>query len=173
MNTSTIITGIVIVLLLGFIFVVLPNENNESALTETASVSFSTSASVLNSQETYFDFGTISMSDGIMSHIFEVHNEGKEPVIIKKIYTSCMCTTALITNYAGKQYGEFGMPGHGGPPQTNIEVKPGESISVEAKFDPAAHGPSGVGFAERSIYLETNSQESPMVELSFSALVVR
>ncbi len=173
MNTSTIITGIVIVLLLGFIFVALPNENNESAPTETASVSFSTSASVLNSQETYFDFGTISMSDGIVSHIFEVHNEGKEPVIIKKIYTSCMCTTALITNDAGKQYGKFGMPGHGGPSQANIEVKPGESISVEAKFDPAAHGPSGVGFAERSIYLETNSQESPMVELSFSALVVR
>ena len=173
MNTSTIVTGIVIVLLLGFIFVALPNKNNEGALTETALISFSTSASVLNSQETYFDFGSISMSDGIVSHIFEVRNEGKESVIIKKIYTSCMCTTVLITNDAGKQYGEFGMPGHGGPSQTNIEVKSSESIFVQAKFDPTAHGPSGVGFAERSIYLETNSQESPMVELKFTALVTR
>jgi len=64
------------------------------------------------------------------------------------------------------------MPGHAGPSKTNITVKPGESVVVETIFDPAAHGPSGVGLAERSVYLESNSQKSPKLELKFSAVVI-
>lgn len=130
------------------------------------------SAGVLTAIENSFDFDTLSMKDGEASHQFELQNSGMEPVMIEKVYTSCMCTTAFITDGSGKQYGEFGMSGHG-LSSTKIEINPGESAVVEAVFDPNAHGPSGVGLAERSIYIETNSASSPMLELSFRAMVTR
>lgn len=130
------------------------------------------SASVLTAIENSFDFNTISMKDGNVSRQFEVRNDGEEPLIIEKVYTSCMCTTAYIINNSGKKYGAFGMPGHA-LSKTNIEIGPGESAVVEAIFDPKAHGPSGVGLAQRSIYLETNSAKSPKLELSFQAMVTK
>lgn len=133
------------------------------------------SAGVIAALENNFDFDTISMSAGKVSHRFEIQNNGAEPVRIEKVFTSCMCTTAFIADSAGNRYGEFGMPGHGhsSSPKTNIEVKPGETVFVDAVFDPAAHGPSGVGLAERSVYLETNSRQSPKIELLFRATVTR
>ncbi len=130
------------------------------------------SASALTAEEIRFDFGAISMANGNVSHNFTLKNEGPESVIIEKVYTSCMCTTALITDSSGGKYGEFGMPGHANS-KTNVEVLPGETVTVEAIFDPAAHGPSGVGLAQRSIYLETNSVASPKLELFFQAMVSR
>lgn len=139
--------------------------------TPTASVA-TNGASVLAATEDFFDFGTINMRDGKVSRVFIVQNDGAGTMVIQSAYTSCMCTEAYITDAAGKQHGPFGMPGHTSP-RTNITVAAGESVSVEAVFDPAAHGPSGVGLAERSIYLETNSAEKPRVELKFRAVVVR
>ena len=46
-------------------------------------------------------------------------------------------------------------------------------MMLEAVFDPAAHGPSGVGLAQRYVYLETNSAKSPKLEISFQAMVTR
>ena len=129
------------------------------------------SASVLAAYEGNFDFGTIAMNDGVVKHQFEVKNEGTEPVTIGKVYTSCMCTTASIIDARGEQYGAFGMPGHSVSSLADVTVNPGESITVETVFDPAAHGPSGVGLAQRSVYLETNSQTSPKIELTFRAMV--
>ena len=142
------------------------NEKNE------LSNSAKYSANVLVSQENSFDFGTISMKNGKVSHIFEIQNKENEPVIIEKVYTSCMCTIAYISTADGKKYGGFGMPGHTSA-NTKIEVKPGEKTSVEVVFDPAAHGPSGVGLAQRSVYLETNSAKSPKLEFAFQAMVTR
>lgn len=137
----------------------------------TASIS-TNGASVLAATEDFFDFGTIKMRDGKVSRVFTVRNDGKEPMTIQSVYTSCMCTEALVTDSFGKEYGPFGMPGHTSP-RTNIAVGAGKSVNVEAVFDPAAHGPSGVGLAERTIYLETNSAEKPRIELKFKAVVTR
>lgn len=139
--------------------------------TPTASVG-TNGASVLASSDVFFDFGTISMRKGKVSRIFPVRNESAEPMLIQSVYTSCMCTEAFLTDPRGEEHGPFGMPGHTSP-RTNITVGVGETVNVEAVFDPAAHGPSGVGLAERSIYLETNSAEKPRVELKFRAVVVR
>lgn len=129
-------------------------------------------ASVLAATEDFFDFGTIKMRDGKVSRVFTVRNDSAEQMTIQSVYTSCMCTEALVTDALGKEHGPFGMPGHTSP-RTKIEVGAGESVSVKAIFDPAAHGPSGVGLAERSIYLETSSAEKPRVELKFKAVVTR
>ena len=131
------------------------------------------SASSLSAAESMFDFGTVPMKDGKISHKFEVSNNGAEAITIQKVYTSCMCTEAFIVDASGKQYGAFGMQGHVGASSASVSVDPGSSITVEAVFDPAAHGPSGVGLVQRSIYLETNSLSSPKLELSFKATVTR
>lgn len=131
------------------------------------------SASLLEAIENNFDFSKVVMGDGKVSHKFELQNKGTEPVKIKKVYTSCMCTQAVIIDSQGNKRGVFGMPGHGLPSRAKVEVGPGETVYVEAIFDPAAHGPSGVGLVQRSIYLETDSAKAPKVELKFTALVVR
>jgi len=120
----------------------------------------------------YYDFGTINMKNGLVRQVYKLTNLGQQPIIISKAYTSCMCTKANIISQNGKTSGPFGMPGHGGAvARANVTIQPGEGFSVEAVFDPAAHGPSGIGLANRMIYLETNSEVSPKVELKFSANV--
>ena len=129
------------------------------------------SSSVLAATENSFDFGTISISGGNVSHEFVVINDGTNPVVVEKVYTTCGCTTAILTDASNKEYGPFGMQGHGTSPDTRAEIGPGESLTVRAIFDPAAHGPSGVGLAQRSVYIETNSAKSPKLEFSFQASV--
>lgn len=120
-----------------------------------------------------FDFGEVSMANGNVSYKAKLKNSGSEPVVINKVYTSCMCTTATI-DIKGKKSGPFGMPGHTlASSKSYLEVPAGEMAEVEVLFDPTAHGPSGVGLAQRSIYLETNSAKSPQVELQFTAIVVK
>jgi len=167
-NKNLILWGAVLILFLGIVMLVVANVGDGSSNPTTYS------ASSLVASENSFDFNTILMGDGIVSHEFEVVNIGDEPIEIGKVYTSCACTTAYIIDGSGKKYGKFGMPGHSGlRAVANAEVQPGESIIVEAVYDPAFHGPSGVGLAERSIYIETNSAKSPKLELKFQATVTR
>jgi len=125
---------------------------------------------VLSASVSDFDFGSIPMSGGAVSYPFNLTNSSGSPVVINKVYTSCMCTTASVSVGSASPLGPFGMPGHTSS-TAGLTVPPGESVTVTAVFDPAAHGPAGVGLAERYIYLETNSASNPKVELRFRALV--
>ncbi len=126
------------------------------------------SESPLASIITSFDFGRISMAKGDVSKTFLLKNESKLPIIVKKVYTSCMCTSAIMKT-AVKKFGPFGMPSHGLAPSLNIPLAPGEEFQVEAIFNPAAHGPSGIGPIERSVIIESDGFTSK--ELVIKALV--
>lgn len=158
------------VILGGIIFLLNSDRNNKN---DNQIKSTTYSASTLTAPEDSFDFKTILMKDGNVSHQFKIDNQGTEPIVIEKIYTSCMCTNATVIDMLGKKLGTFGMQGHGQSSTIKIEVGAGEFITIEAVFDPAAHGPSGVGLIDRSVYLETNSAKSPKLELSFRAMVIR
>lgn len=134
----------------GIIWLSKPNSQN----TNLASVSSNTQR-VLESEESLFDFGKISMAAGKVSHIFQIRNSSSDPVLITKLYTSCMCTTATLI-LEGERRGPFGMPGHSIIPQINKTLAPGADANIEVMFDPAAHGPAGVGQVERVVYVETN-----------------
>ena len=112
-----------------------------------------------------FDFGSISMKEGNVSHEFVVKNTGAQAVSISRVYTSCMCTTAKI-RIGEYQSGFFGMAGHGYIPKLNKVVEPGEEAVVEVVFDPAAHGPPGVGRVERAVYLEGKDGEKTTLEIT-------
>lgn len=125
---------------------------------------------VLSIEENYFDFSTISMADGKVTHDFEIRNDSKESVVIGKVFTSCMCTTATVITNTGKKYGIFGMHEKAG---SNIEIESGDFAIVAVTFDPAAHGPSAVGRVKRVVYLDTNSQERPKLQVSIQANVIK
>ena len=119
-------------------------------------------------EESSYDFGTISMVNGNVEKSFVIRNGGTEPLEIKKMYTSCMCTTAFYEAEGQKALGPFGMPGHGFVPPVGKTLAPGASATVRIVFDPAAHGPSGVGRISRVVTIDTNGGSS---DLSFSAMV--
>lgn len=142
--------------------------DSQSGRATQANISNSINA-VLSSDENSFNFGNVSMAAGNVSHNFKIKNTGSEALAITKIYTSCMCTSAaLIKN--GKNIGPFGMLGHGFIPGLNETLQPGEEVEVRAIFDPAAHGPAGLGKVYRVVTLE-NSGRGGKLELSFGANV--
>ncbi len=126
------------------------------------------SAAGLFASETAFDFGTVSMAKGAVTRIIGVRNRTTGPITIRRIYTSCMCTTATLIR-GERQMGPFGMPGHGLVPGISETLASGEEGSLEIAFDPAAHGPAGVGKIERSIYVESGDGR-PLV-INFRASV--
>ena len=79
-----------------------------------------------------------------------------------------MCTEATLVE-SGERFGPFGMRGHGTIPEINRMVEPGRGVTVEAIFDPNAHGPAGVGRISRAVSVMVGS--STLVELKFDAYV--
>lgn len=127
-----------------------------------------TSQGVLSVSETNYNFGSVSMAAGKVNRVFKITNNSTEAVAIKRMSTSCMCTVASLLK-SGEQFGPFGMPGHGFIPEINQTIEPGEEAEVKVTFDPAAHGPAGVGQIARQVTLETNNGQP--ILFNFSALV--
>ncbi|MDO8443856.1 MAG: DUF1573 domain-containing protein [Candidatus Azambacteria bacterium] len=119
--------------------------------------------------ENSYDFGTVSMAKGKVNKEFLLENKSDKNVQIGEVFTSCMCTEAEL-KVGNKFAGPFGMQGHGGGRKANLVVKPGETLIVKAIFDPAAHGPSGVGPIERQIVVSTGAEQEP-ISLQFKAVV--
>lgn len=127
------------------------------------------SAGGLSAPETKFNFGSISMATGKVTHRYWIRNAGTEPILIRKMYTSCMCTTAALVKSSGRKFDPVGMPGHAPVPTINESMSPGEQAIIEVVFDPAAHGPAGIGPTDRVVTIE-NSAGRPL-ELAFTANV--
>ena len=109
----------------------------------------------LEAAESSYDFGTISMAKGKVTKIFVLKNNTSEAIMAEKLYTSCMCTQATLLK-ADERFGPFSMPAHGKIPEINESIGPGQEVGIEIIFDPAAHGPAGVGPIEREVTLETS-----------------
>lgn len=118
------------------------------------------------------DFGSISMNGGNVETVFRISNSGSSSLRLIAIYTSCGCTSAAIQFTDGSQAGPFGMPGHAGV-QTKIDrtVDVGEEFSVRVAFDPAAHGPGGLGRITRVVTIHT--ADGGTAQLTIAANVVQ
>ncbi len=123
----------------------------------------------LVSARPFHDFGTISMAAGNVATTYRIKNEGAEPLTLDRIYTSCMCTNATLITANGRKQGPFGMPGHGPLKAVKAQLAPGEVALLEVVFDPAAHGPSGIGRIERVVTV--NAKGAPPLELGMLAMV--
>ncbi len=126
------------------------------------------SVRALASVAPFFDFGKTSMAAGNVSHLYWIKNISGAALAITKLSTSCMCTVATLITHAARK-GPFGMAGHGFTPRLEERLAPGESAQVEVVFDPAAHGPAGIGQTDRIVTIK-NDAGLPL-ELRFSAMV--
>jgi hypothetical protein len=166
MNNSKniIIGGGISVLLLAF--VVLAINTIVAGKSEATGLSADRALAV---ETTAYNFGTVSMAAGKVSQLFRVENTSDSPVMLSKMSTSCMCTAAnLIID--GQRFGPYGMPGHGLPLSVNQTLDPGQQASVEVVFDPAAHGPAGVGRIQRVVTLETDYGERLQLQIAANVI---
>ncbi|MEK7624137.1 MAG: DUF1573 domain-containing protein [Patescibacteria group bacterium] len=160
---NKIIIGIIVILVLGgIIWIARPDATSAPA------VQVNSNGTLTVAEANNYDFGAISMAAGKVKHAFKIKNTSNEAVAINKVYTSCMCTTATLIN-GGRQFGPYGMPSHGAIPKINQTVNSNEEAIVEVVFDPAAHGPAGVGRIQRTITIENNAGQP--IELMFAAVV--
>jgi hypothetical protein len=126
--------------------------------------------SSLRSDQVSHDFGDIPIDGGVVETVFQVENDGEETRLVA-VYTSCGCTSAVLEFGDGSTVGPFGMPGHGDPLEIGRTLAPGESFLVKLAFDPAAHGPQGLGNVMRVVSLHTRGGAT--AELTITANVVR
>ena len=93
-----------------------------------------------------FEFGTV-LEGQVVTHSFEIENQGTADLRIKKVRASCGCTVAE-------------------PEQDTL--KPGAKTKINVQFD--THGRLGPQY--KRVYVFTNDPKTPEYELSFSAVVV-
>jgi hypothetical protein len=160
--------GLAFILLvaIGAIFILLGDDKNNDEISGIPKLKIS---------ETNYDFGDISMSNGLAKHSFEIKNYGDGILEISSISTSCMCTTVIL-DVNGKKSPKFGMPGHGSNPMFWSEkINPGETAILEATFDPLAHGPDATGPITREIIITSNDggQKGINSRIIFSGNVIK
>jgi len=119
----------------------------------------------------FYDLGEVPINGGMVTKEYSIKNTTDKTIRLKKIATSCMCTTASL-DLGGKSTKFFGMEGHGDAnPPVNIEIGAGQEGKVIVRFDPAAHGPQGTGPFDRMVWL-TFSDPGGIKELTFNGTVV-
>ncbi len=119
-----------------------------------------------------YDLGNVELSGGLVTKEYEVKNDTDQPMKLQKLVTSCMCTQAKVS-VGDRESRFFGMehPGDRNP-SINYEIPSGETAKVTVNFDPAAHGPQGVGPFDRVVTL-TFSEPAGVKQLTFNGTVVR
>lgn len=122
--------------------------------------------SVLTADETFYNFGTVSMAKGNVARVFKLKNDTGKDLSVVSVSTSCMCTKANIIKSDGSRLGPFGM---GNPARINEVVPAGGILEVEAVFNPGAHGPAGVGPIDRFVFL--TDENGGTLQYEFKAVV--
>ncbi|OGY47357.1 MAG: hypothetical protein A3J65_00520 [Candidatus Buchananbacteria bacterium RIFCSPHIGHO2_02_FULL_45_11b] len=122
-------------------------------------------AAKLSADSYQYDFGAISMANGLVKHIFTISNAGTADLKLSNISTSCMCTTAVL-EINGQRSPEFGM--HSNPAFWSGELKPGQTANLEITFDPLAHGPDATGPITRTVTLSSNDGGRSNVKSNFT-----
>lgn len=143
--------------------VVLLSESSTSA-----TISTSQNAKVTVDNLTY-DWGEIDYNGGNVTKTFTIKNAGTDVLKLTKVKTSCHCTKAQVT-INGNTSPSFGMntvsPWVG-------EVPPGNEAQLNIVFDPAYHGPNGVGPITRYISVDTNDPNNSTLEFTLTANVTK
>src|SRR3989344_3526588 len=118
-------------------------------------------------EATTYDWGEIGIESGKVERLFSITNTGTGPLRVFNVSTSCMCTTAQLL-LGEKESPLFGM--HTKVPFV-LEISPQETASLKVVFDPAFHGPSGIGEVTRQIHVETTDSAQKDITFDLTAKV--
>ena len=98
------------------------------------------------SPKPHHDFGEI-LEGQVVTHLFEITNQGTADLKITKVRATCGCTAAQ-------------------PAQT--ELKPGEKTTIKVEFDSSRR----LGLQQKLVYVFSNDPKTPEYKLTFNAVVV-
>lgn len=139
-----------------------------SATSTTTQVTISQNAKI-EATERNFDWGNIPINGGNATKTFSIKNTGTDTLQLTGVKTSCTCTKAQVA-IDGRTSPYFSM--HATSSWVG-EVAPGKEAQLTVIFDPAFHGPTGVGPMERLISMKTNDAQNPTLEFSLKGVVVK
>ncbi|MDO8498920.1 MAG: DUF1573 domain-containing protein [bacterium] len=139
---------------------------SNSASSGKVEVSQNAKASV---DQTTSDYGNIPMYKGNVTKTFTIKNTGTDVLKLTNIKTSCHCTKAQVKVEAG------GSPFFGMDTVSSWvgEVAPGKEAYLDIIFDPAYHGPQGVGPINRFVTVETNDPGNKTLNFTVTGTVVK
>ncbi|MCL5073739.1 MAG: DUF1573 domain-containing protein [Actinobacteria bacterium] len=165
MTEKKIVIGIIIatlVILVGGIFLVSGNSSTSATVT----TSQNAKATVDNKS---YDWGNIPFKGGNVSKTFIIKNTGSGTLKLSNIKTSCHCTKAQV------KIGSTTSPSFGMNSVSSWvgDVPPGQEAQLEVIFDPAYHGPQGVGPITRLVSVETNDATNSKMEFSLTGTVIK
>lgn len=160
------IVGITAVILIGGIFLASKSGSGGEVKSSATSMDSNTKAQV---EETSYDWGEIGINDGNVEKVFKIKNTGSATLKLSNVLTSCMCTTAQLS-LDGDTSPIFGMHS-----KSNyvLEVPSGKTAELKVIFDPAYHGPSGIGPITRQVEVATNDPATPKLNFMLTAVVRR
>lgn len=113
-----------------------------------------------------YDWGTVDGNLAITE--IAVRNDGDGDLVVRKIATSCGCTTARLATADGTTP-PMGMD-HGNLPPVRAHIKPGEEATLTVQFDPLFHADLH-GPVTRVVYLTTNDPDERETEVTLTANV--
>jgi len=168
-NANKMLVGLIAISVIAIGFGIYRSQQQAAAPSPVPQVQAAVQSGGLVSARPHYDFGTISMAAGNVSTTYRIRNDSAASLSINRIFTSCMCTTATLIMASGRKQGPFGMPGHGPLKAVSAQLAPGEVALLELVFDPAAHGPSGIGRIERVVTVNAGGVQP--LQLGMVALV--
>lgn len=120
-------------------------------------------------ENTDYDWREIDYGGGDATAEFTVKNSGVGPLSLFEVFTSCMCTTAqvIIGNQKSPFFGMHTKSSWVG------KIPAGGQAVLKVVFDPAFHGPQGVGPMERQIVMTTSDPQNPKLEFNLKGTVVK
>lgn len=165
MSEKKIIIGIVLFTILLLAGGVVSSSGRDST---SATITASQSAKATVDQKNY-DWGQINIKGGNVSKTFTIKNTGTDILKLMNIKTSCHCTKAQVKigNTSSPSFGMNSVSSWIG------EVPPRQEAKLEVVFDPAYHGPQGIGLISRLVSVETNDKNNSRIEFSLTGTVFK
>ncbi|GMR13970.1 MAG: hypothetical protein BMS9Abin29_2197 [Gemmatimonadota bacterium] len=116
------------------------------------------------------DFGSVRIDGGKVTTRFKMKNGTAGATRLTELYSSCMCTSVRLEFADSRVAGPFGMRGHDLPTTLDRTLEPGEEFVASVTFDPAAHGPAGVGAVTRQVMFQTAERGSLVLTVRANVL---
>lgn len=157
--TPWIVVGIVVILILLFVvFFAYTIKSGRGSKTDNDSTTYTSDEALAPRavlSKKYFNAGQLKNKTDLVTHSFNLSNQGQSNLVISKLTTSCHCTTAQLI-YDGRSSQKWGMASGS---DWQVSIKPGDTAVINIEYDPKKMISDGL--IQRAIYIITNDPKQP------------
>lgn len=119
-------------------------------------------------ESTVFNFGEVKKTQGKVSTIFKLRNNGNADLVITNLRASCVCTTISLT--VAKQKSPY-FDNKGAPKDWKMGLKPNQAAELEVVLD-LAHKAINAGDLTREVTITSNDPLYPELSARVEAKVL-